>query len=80
MPDTPVAPEPPSDGLPAVEHDGRPYALADLLSELTPDELGQIETTVPRSNQEVWDEAVRRWPALTAEIMASAKPGSPSAG
>ena len=71
-------PEPPRDSLPAVEHDGRLYALADLLRPLTQKELREIEATAPRSNQAFWDEAVRRWPALTAEIVAGAKPDAPS--
>ncbi len=70
-------PEPPRHSLPAVEHDGRLYALADLLRLMTQKELREIEATAPRSNQEFWDEAVRRWPALTAEIVAAAKPNAP---
>ncbi len=71
-------PEPPRDSLPAVEHDGLLYALADLLRRLTQKELREIESTAPRCNQEFWDEAVRRWPALTAEIVAGAKSDAPS--
>jgi len=71
-------PELPRDSLPAVEHDGQLYALADLLRPLIQKELREIEATAPRSNQEFWDEAVRRWPALTAEIVAGAKPDAPS--
>ncbi len=70
-------PEPPRDSLPAVERDGRLYAMADLLRLMTQKELREIEATAPRSNQEFWDEAVRRWPALTAEIVAAAKPNAP---
>ena len=56
----------------------RTHALADLLRPLTQEQLRDIKATAPRSNQEFWDEAVRRWPALTAEIVAGAKPDAPS--
>jgi len=36
-----------------------------------------LPATVPRSNQEFWDEAVPRWPALTAETLAGVKPDAP---
>jgi len=45
---------------------------------LTQEQLRDIEATAPRSNQAFWDEAARRWPALTAEIVAGAKPDAPS--
>ena len=54
----------------AVEHDGRVYDLAELLRHLSPAELRQVGETAPRSGQALWDEVVRRWPALAAEIMA----------
>ena len=54
----------------AVEHDGRVYDLAELLRHLSPAELRQVGETAPRSCQALWDEVVRRWPALAAEIMA----------
>jgi hypothetical protein len=51
-----------------VDHDGRVYELAAQIRHLSPDRLRQIGQTAPRSGQELGDEAVRRWPALTAEI------------
>ncbi len=57
-----------------VEHNGRLYSLPDLLRPLTLEEAQEITATAPRSNQGLWDEAVRRWPALTAEIVAGSKP------
>jgi hypothetical protein len=36
--------------------------------------LQESDATVSRSSQELWDEVVRRWPALAAEIMAGAQP------
>lgn len=64
----------PGDDRPVVEHDGRAYFLLDLLRSLTADELQEIVSAAPHSGQELWDEAVRRWPALTAEIVAGAEP------
>ena len=51
-----------------VDHDGRLYDLAALIRHLSPDELRQVGATAPRSGQELWDEVVRHWPALAAEI------------
>ena len=73
------ASEAPVDGSTAVEHDGRLYTAAALLRHLSPDELEQVEAAAPRSVQELWDEAVRRWPALTSEIVAGARPAVPFA-
>lgn len=56
-----------------VEHDGQFYRLVDLVGQLTPSELQACEATASRSWQAVWDEAVRWWPALAAEIAAGAK-------
>ncbi len=46
-----------------IEYDGRLYELAPLIRHLSPQEV-----------QEMWDELVRRWPALTAEIVTGARP------
>ncbi len=61
------------DGTPAavVEHDGQPRLLADLMRCLGPRHLREIEASLPRTAQATWDEVVRRWPALAAEIVAS---------
>ncbi len=58
------------DAASVVEHDGRAYDLAALVRHLSPAELREIGQAVPRSGQELWDEVVRRWPALAAEIVA----------
>ena len=57
-----------------VEHDGRVYPLAVLLQHLAPHELQKIGDTVPRSGQAMWDEVVRRWPALAAGIILDVQP------
>ena len=57
-----------------VEHDGKTYPLEPLLRGLTKDELSRVAQAAPRSAQLAWDEAVRRWPALTAEIVAGVSP------
>ncbi len=54
-----------------VDHDGRAYRLVDLLGHLTPGKRQAIEQAMPRGGQAAWDEAVRRWPMLAAEIAAS---------
>ena len=59
--------------LALIEH-GRMYDLAPLVQQLSPAELQEISEAVPWSGQEMWDEVVRRWPALAAEIVASAQP------
>ena len=74
-----VVPSPDSYAGPArpvsvVEHDGRIYPLEPLLRGLTKDELSRVAQAAPRSAQLAWDEAVRRWPALTAEIVAGVVP------
>jgi hypothetical protein len=58
--------EPPA----VVDHDGRSYPLEALLRGLTQDELWIVDQSAPRSGQELWDEVVRRWPALAEEIVA----------
>ena len=50
------------------------YDLAPLIQHLSPGELQEIGEAAPRSGQEMWDEVVRRWPALAAEIVAGARP------
>jgi len=57
-----------------VEHDGRVYPLAALLQHLAPHKLQEIGDTVPRSGQAMWDEVVRRWPALAAGIILDVQP------
>ena len=54
----------------AVEYDGRTYDLEALLRQLPPHFLQEVEATVPRSGQELWDEVVRRWPGTAAEVVA----------
>ncbi len=54
-----------------VEHDGQMHLLADLMRCLAPRHLREVEATIPRSAQATWDEMVRRWPAMAAEIAAS---------
>ena len=64
----------PTQGSPSpalVEHDGRLHLLADLLRCLGPRHLQEVEAALPRTAQATWDEVVRRWPALAAEIVAS---------
>ena len=56
-----------------VDYDGRAYRLADLMGQLTPRERTGIEGIAPATAQASWDEAVRRWPALAAEIVAGCK-------
>ena len=58
----------------AVVHDGRTYPLEGLLRGLTPDEIQIVDGTAPRSGQQIWDEVVRRWPALADEIAAAIGP------
>ena len=53
-----------------VEHNGRAYLLPELMRRLSPAELKQVEAAAPRTGQAMWDEVVRRWPALAAEIAA----------
>jgi hypothetical protein len=83
FPQRQVVPIEPRDESPAVrldhaldliEHDGRMYCLVALIRNLSPTEMQEIDATAPRSGQELWDEVVRRWPALAAEIMAGAQP------
>ena len=62
------------DYLSVVEHDGRAYDLAALIRHLSYAELREIGQSVPRSGQALWDEVVRRWPALAAEIVAGVGP------
>ena len=75
-----VVPIEPSVHLPSeqafalIEHDGRLYDLAALIQQLSPREVQEITAAAPRSGQEMWDEVVRRWPALAAEIVADARP------
>ncbi len=57
-----------------IEHDGRMYDLAPLVQRLSPLEVQEITAAAPRSGQEMWDEVIRRWPALAAEIVAGARP------
>ena len=60
--------------LALIEHDGRMYDLAALIQQLSPQEVQEITAAAPRSGQEMWDEVVRRWPALAAEIVAGTRP------
>jgi hypothetical protein len=60
----------------AVVHDERVYSLNSLLQGLTPKEMRTIEQSAPRSDQEIWDEVVRRWPALADEIAAAVGPAT----
>jgi hypothetical protein len=60
--------------LALIEHDGRLYDLAYLVEHLSPAEIQEISASAPRSSQQMWDEVVRRWPALAAEIVAGARP------
>jgi hypothetical protein len=53
-----------------VDHDGRSYPLEDLLQCLTNDQLRTVAQSAPHCGQEIWDEVVRRWPALAEEIVA----------
>ena len=62
------------DAAAVIDHDGRAYDLADLIRHLSPAELREVGSTAPRSAQGLWDEVVRRWPALTAEIVAGNQP------
>ena len=64
----------PAKPVSVVEHDGKIYPLEPLLRGLTEDELSRVAQAAPRSAQLAWDEAVRRWPALTAEIVAGVLP------
>jgi hypothetical protein len=57
-----------------IEHDGRVYNLTGLIRHLSPQEMRDVDATAPRSGQAVWDEVVRRWPALAAEIVAGVQP------
>ena len=57
-----------------IEYDGRIYDLAALARHLSPLEVQEIGEVAPRSGQEMWDEVVRRWPALAAEIVAGVRP------
>ena len=59
-----------AEALAVVDHGGQAYDLAALIRHLSPAELREIGQTVPRSGQALWDEVVRRWPALAAEIVA----------
>ena len=54
-----------------VEHDGQMHLLADLMRCLGFTHMREIEASLPRTAQATWDEVVRRWPALAAEIAAS---------
>ena len=56
-----------------VESDGRIYKLSGLLASLTSMQLQEIEEICPRSGQEAWDYAVRRWPTMTASLIASSR-------
>jgi len=56
------------------EHDGQVYQLAALLQHLALHELQEIGDTAPRSRQAMWDEVVRRWPALAAGIILDVQP------
>ena len=67
MPVTPDEPAAKPKPATLVDHDGRIYRLADLLGQLTPAERAVIESIAPATAQAAWDEAVRRWPALTAD-------------
>ena len=53
-----------------IDHNGQTYRLTDLLARLSSAEMAEVEATAPRSAQAVWDEVVRRWPALAEEIVA----------
>lgn len=68
---------PGTDRLSTVKHDGRAYPAAVLLRLLTLNEVREIDATKSGSAQGLWDEAVRRWPALTAEIVAGARRARP---
>ena len=59
-----------------VDHDGGVYPVGDLIWHLSPAELKAVGETAPRSAQELWDEVVRRWPALAAEIVAGVSQSS----
>ena len=54
-----------------VEHDGQMHLLADLMRCLGSTHMREIEASLPRTAQATWDEVVRRWSALAAEIAAS---------
>lgn len=54
-----------------MEHDGQLHLLPDLLRCLGARHLREIEATLPKTAQATWDEVIRRWPALAAEIVAS---------
>lgn len=54
-----------------VEHDCQMHLLADLMRCLGLKHMREIEASLPRTAQATWDEVVRRWPALAAEIAAS---------
>ena len=71
-----VADEPMQSGAsPAVvEHDGQMHLLADLMRCLGAKHLREIDASLPMTAQATWDEVVRRWPALAAEIVAGISP------
>ena len=54
----------------AVNHEGRPYLLDELLRCLTQDERRRIAQSVPKSGQDLWDAVGRGSPALADEIAA----------
>ena len=55
-----------------VEHDGRTYELERLLQQMPPRRFHQAVSTIPRSGQELWDEVVRLWPGMAADVLAGA--------
>ncbi len=57
-----------------IDHNGRVSDLAALIRHLSPAELREMGRIAPRSGQALWDEVVRRWPALAAEIVAGVEP------
>ena len=57
-----------------IDHDGRTYDLADLVRHLLHAERRDVGSAAPHTAQALWDEVVRRWPALAAEIVAGNQP------
>ena len=53
-----------------VEHNGQAYRLVDLVARLSLEEMAEVLAAAPRSGQAIWNEVVRRWPALADLIVA----------
>ena len=60
-------------GNAVVDHDGHSYLLVDLLADVPAANMAEVTAAAPRSNQQIWDEIVRRWPALADNIASSCR-------